>query len=132
MLIGQFVDTYPPCVDGVGRVAFSYCKTLQSLGHQAWYIAPKAEDDPAAYEIPVLLQRSLPIPGEPFRLALPRTDVIYRRQLDRLDFDLVHAHSPFAAGQRYPTGWWKGRCWRRATSFWRQERPGRHWRRTGS
>ena len=33
MIVGQFVDTYPPNVDGVGRVTLSYCETLTAMGH---------------------------------------------------------------------------------------------------
>ena len=99
MIIGQFVDTYPPCVDGVGRVALSYCETLTALGHETYYIAPDAPHWSEEYSFPLLLQRSLPIPGEPFRLGMPVTDVRYRRQVDSIPFDIVHAHSPFSAGE---------------------------------
>lgn len=99
MIIGQFVDSYPPCVDGVGGVTLSYCRTLTAMGHDAYYIAPDAPHWSEQYGFPVLLQRSVPIPGEPFRLGLPKTDVRYRRQLDAIPFDIVHAHSPFSAGE---------------------------------
>ena len=42
MVVGQFVDTYPPSVDGVGRVTLSYCQTLTAMGHEAYYIAPES------------------------------------------------------------------------------------------
>lgn len=99
MIVGQFVDTYPPCVDGVGRVTLSYCETLTAMGHEAYYIAPDAPDWSEYYGFPVLLQRSVRIPGEPFRLGLPKVDRLYRQQLDRIPFDIVHAQSPFSAGE---------------------------------
>lgn len=99
MRIGQFVDTYPPCVDGVGRVTLSYCETLTAMGHECYYIAPEAPDSQEYYAFPVLLHSSVRIPGEPFRLGLPKLDVRYRRQLDRIPFDIVHAQSPFSAGE---------------------------------
>ena len=40
MLIGQFCETYPPTLDGVGRVMLSYCQSLDAMGHTALYIAP--------------------------------------------------------------------------------------------
>lgn len=98
MIIGQFVDTYPPCVDGVGRVTQSYCETLTAMGHEAWYIAPQAPDAKADYGFPLLLQHSIKVPGEPFRLGLPGIDLRYRRRLEDIPFDIVHAQSPFAAG----------------------------------
>lgn len=99
MIVGEFVDTYPPCVDGVGRVTFSYCQNLIALGHQAYYIAPNAPDGEEVCDFPMLLQKSLPLPGEAYRLALPKLDVRYRRKLDAIPFDIVHTHSPFSAGE---------------------------------
>lgn len=99
MVIGQFVDTYPPCVDGVGRVTQSYCETLTAMGHQVWYIAPGAPGTAGNYDFPVLLQKSIAIPGEPFRLGIPAVDFSYRKRLDEIPFDIVHAQSPFSAGE---------------------------------
>lgn len=97
MVIGQFVDTYPPDVDGVGRVVLSYCQTLTAMGHTAYYIAPDSPGCTEFYGIPVLLQKSLPVKGELFRAGLPLLDVKYRKQVDQIPFDIVHAHSPFLA-----------------------------------
>lgn len=99
MRIGQFVDTYPPNVDGVGRVTFSYCETLTAMGHECYYIAPSAPNQREYFAFPVLLHNSMRIPGEPFRVGLPKLDVRYRRQLHRISFDIVHAQSPFSAGE---------------------------------
>lgn len=98
MIIGQFVDTFPPCVDGVGRVTQSYCENLTAMGHQAWYIAPWASGTGETYPFQVLLQKSIALPGEPFRLGTPKLDGAYRRRVDAIPFDIVHAHSPFSAG----------------------------------
>jgi 1,2-diacylglycerol 3-alpha-glucosyltransferase len=99
MIIGEFVDTYPPCVDGVGRVTYSYCQMLKSMGHEPYYIAPNAPDGEEVCDVPMLLQKSLPLPGEAYRLALPKLDVRYRLKLDAIPFDIVHTHSPFSAGE---------------------------------
>ncbi len=97
MIIGEFVDTYPPNVDGVGRVTLSYCQTLTTMGHTAYYIAPDSPDCTEFFGIPVLLQKSLPVKGELFRAGLPMLDARYRRKVDQIAFDVVHAHSPFLA-----------------------------------
>lgn len=99
MIVGQFVDTYPPCLDGVGRVTQSYCETLTAMGHEAWYIAPQAPGAAETYTFPVLLQHSIKVPGEKFRLGLPSIDLHYRRRLEDIPFDIVHAQSPFSAGE---------------------------------
>ena len=99
MIIGEFVDTYPPTLDGVGRVTLSYCQHLNDMGHTAYYIAPDSPAWQEAAKVPTLLQTSLPIPGEHYRLGLPFIDLRYRREVDRVPFDIVHTHSPFSAGE---------------------------------
>ncbi len=98
MLIGQYCETYPPSVDGVGRVMYSYCQHLQSLGHQVFYIAP----DNRRYTEPVgcetLLYGGLPVPGEAYRAGIPRMSAAYRRTVKNTRFDILHAHSPFFGG----------------------------------
>ena len=98
LTIGEFVDTYPPCVDGVGRVTYAYCQTLTTMGHTAWYIAPDSPNATELYAVPMLLTKSLPVKGELFRAGLPMLDAGYHRQLHNIGFDIVHAHSPFLAG----------------------------------
>jgi len=63
VIIGQFCETYPPALDGVGRVMLAYCQTLSRMGHRCLYIAPR---DAAATSVPgleTLLYPSMPIPG---------------------------------------------------------------------
>lgn len=98
MIVGQFVDTYPPSVDGVGRVTLSYCQTLVQMGHEAYYIAPDSPQPSELYGIPAILSASVRVPGELFRMGLPALDVKYRRQVNQIPFDIVHAQSPFLAG----------------------------------
>lgn len=94
MLIGQFVDTFPPCVDGVGRVVLSYCQTLTEMGHTAYYVAPESPGFNEDYGVPLVLSKSLPVKGELFRAAIPMFDPKFRRQLAQIPFEVVHAHSP--------------------------------------
>ena len=51
MIIGQFCETYPPALDGVGRVMLAYCQTLSRMGHRCLYIAPR---EAAATSVPGL------------------------------------------------------------------------------
>lgn len=99
MFIGEFVDTYPPCVDGVGRVVLSYCQTLKRMGHTAYYVAPSSPDATDDYGVPLMLSMSMPAPGELFRVGLPMLDAKYRLAVDKLPFEVVHAHSPFLAAK---------------------------------
>ncbi|NCB05617.1 MAG: hypothetical protein EOM69_08860, partial [Clostridia bacterium] len=63
MLIGQFCETYPPTLDGVGRVMLSYCQTLEKLGHHSVYVAPRNANFQERVSCPTLLYRSVGIPG---------------------------------------------------------------------
>ncbi len=101
MIFGQFVDTYPPNVDGVGRVTQAYCQTLVKKGHEAYYIAPESPVSPEPeelYGVPCILSASVAFPGEQFRMGIPALDYKFRRRVREVPFNLVHAHSPFLAG----------------------------------
>lgn len=98
MLIGQFCETYPPTLDGVGRVMLSYCQTLEKLGHHSVYVAPRNANFQERVSCPTLLYRSVGIPGQNYRVGLPRADKHYRCRIAKLPFDIVHVHSPFVVG----------------------------------
>ena len=99
LLIGQFCETYPPMMDGVGRVMLAYCQTLAKMGHRCLYVAP---DEPSFGGDPgceTLLYPGLRIPTERYRIGLPRLSRCFRRKAKKLSFDVIHAHSPFLAGR---------------------------------
>ena len=99
MLIGQFCETYPPSLDGVGRVMVTYCETLTERGHRCLYIAPENPAfPPENHGCETLLYKSLPVPGQAYRFGLPRLTRSFRRSANALPFDLMHVHSPFFAG----------------------------------
>lgn len=98
MVIGEFCDTFPPNLDGVGRVTLAYCEGLKSLGNSVYYVGPhnpKAEDVDG---LDTVLSASLKIPTELYRVAVPWVSLKYRKKLDEIPFDIVHAHSPFSVG----------------------------------
>ena len=97
MIIGQFCETYPPALDGVGRVMLAYCQTLSRLGHRCLYIAPQDAANTPTPEVETLRYPGLGIPGEPYRVGerarqtipIPWADLMervlarYRRLIDR-------------------------------------------------
>jgi len=100
MIIGQFCDAFPPNIDGVGRVALSYCETLQDAGHRAIYVAPVAHNyDFSEAPCEVLGYYGSKIPGESYRIGIPLADYRYFQKARKISFDIVHAHSPFVAGK---------------------------------
>ena len=98
MIIGQFCDTYPPNLDGVGRVALAYCEELKKLGHAVYYVGPNNPKHDNAEQLNTVLSMSLGIPTELHRLGIPWISPKYRKKLDAIPFNIVHAHSPFSAG----------------------------------
>ncbi|MGC8745760.1 MAG: glycosyltransferase [Candidatus Saccharicenans sp.] len=50
-------------------------------------------------DFPIIRYFSMPLPFRyPYRIGLPWLDWRFLRELDRLNFNLVHAHNPFSAG----------------------------------
>ena len=99
MLIGEFCETYPPTLDGVGRVMLSYCQSLDALGHRALYIAPNNPLYPEQVNCQTLLYDGVRVPGEPYRIGIPRLCKSYRNATSHMKFDVLHAHSPFLGGR---------------------------------
>lgn len=99
MIIGEFNDTYPPELDGVGTVVKSYAEELTAMGDECYYVAPNC---PKYARIPMyrtLLFHGVKLPGEPYHFGFPSLDFAYLRRENRVPFDIVHAHSPFSAGR---------------------------------
>jgi len=101
MRIAQVTDTFLPVVDGVGRVAVAYAETLAKLGHQVTVIAPLYDTGHRGgmpYEL--VDYTGFKVPTAPqYKTGSPILDDHYRRRMAMLDFDIVHAHSPFTAGR---------------------------------
>ncbi len=102
MIIGEFCDVFPPQLDGVGMVARSYVEQLNAKNNECYYIAPKTKksevDELLENTLNVINHLSLPMPHEAYRLGLPGLDLSYLREVKAIDFDIVHAHSPFSSG----------------------------------
>lgn len=98
MIIGEFSDVFPPELDGVGTVMKSYVEEFDLIGDKCYYIAPYAPDREQR-TFPAMLYHSVKIPHEPYRVGLPILDRHYIKQAENIPFDIVHAHSPFAAGR---------------------------------
>ncbi len=98
MLIGEFSDVFPPELDGVGTVVKNYATYLTAGDDIAYYIAPRNEDRVGNRPFPTIFFGGIKIPGEPYRMGLPSLDFDFRRTVDGMAFDIVHAHSPFGAG----------------------------------
>jgi 1,2-diacylglycerol 3-alpha-glucosyltransferase len=98
--IGLFNDSFPPILDGVALAVKNYAYWMHQKGHKASVItlkAPNSDDSELPY--PVYRYNSIPVIGrKPYRIGLPKTDLTFKADFELLTFDLLHAHSPFSAG----------------------------------
>ncbi|MBI3456036.1 MAG: glycosyltransferase [Candidatus Rokubacteria bacterium] len=97
MRVGLFTNNYFPMVGGVSTAVETVRTTLESLGHEAFVIAPEmtGASDPTAR---VLRVPAVPAPTYPdFSLPFPVLPALARR-LEALDLDIFHAHHPFLLG----------------------------------
>jgi len=96
MKIGFFTDTYTPQINGVVTSINLFMAALEKRGHEVYVFAP----DPDHHDDGDLVVR---FPSLPFmfqkemRLAFPLSYEALR-VLDKVDFDIIHSHDPFAIG----------------------------------
>ena len=95
MIIGELTETYPPMLDGVGRVTMAYCQSLEKAGHTAYYIAPEDPGHTRVDGLNTILYRGIQIPGQNYRLGVPDLSLEFRKQIRDIPFDILHIHSPF-------------------------------------
>ena len=102
MLIGQFSESYPPVMDGVGEVVYDYVHELRRLGDDCYAIVSggwgSLEYDKKVGDEKVLRSIMHVIPMiSPYGYTKIRKEV--KDKVDSLSFDIVHAHSPFMMGR---------------------------------
>lgn len=101
MKIGQFTDSFYPIVDGVGRVVYQYARTLPAMGDECYVIAPMVDTGyRGGYPFELIDYTGMPVPGSPqYKAGLALLDRHYSERIEEVTLDIVHAHTPFFAGQ---------------------------------
>lgn len=100
LVIGQFNDSYLPIMDGVANVVENYSYWLEKKFGCCYVVTPYSPNYSDNENFEVLRYASIPVPGRyPYRAGLSKIDHTVKNKLDVIPFDLVHAHSPFSAGQ---------------------------------
>jgi glycosyltransferase involved in cell wall biosynthesis len=100
LISAQFNDTYPPIMDGVSITVQNYAYWLNKKYGTCYVIGPEVRGYEDNQEFPILRYWSVPFPGlDPFRIGIPQIDLDFRKSLQTLDFDIIHAHCPFVSGQ---------------------------------
>ncbi len=98
--IGQLTDAFTPITDGVVSVVKNYAYYLQQNQIHSPILTPDFPGYRDDTELTVLRYQSVPLPRrKPYRIGLPKLSPRFLQQLRKIDFDLVHAHSPFASAK---------------------------------
>ncbi|HWP68254.1 MAG TPA: glycosyltransferase, partial [Rectinemataceae bacterium] len=96
---GLFNDSYAPIMDGVTITVKNYALWLNKLLGPTEVVTPHMPNYEDNDPFPVIRFLSMStIFRPPYRIGLPDLDFSLQYRLKNRDFDIVHAHSPFAAG----------------------------------
>lgn len=99
-MIGLFNDCFPPIMDGVSLTTRNYAYWLDKKTHDICVVTPKSPLAKDEDDYPVYRYSSFPIPmRKPYRLGFPRIDWPFHTKINKLSFELVHAHCPFSSGK---------------------------------
>jgi len=100
MRIAQFSDSFLPIVDGVGRVVYNYANYIVDKGHECYVIAPMTDTGfRGGYKFDMLDYQSIKIKGRQYKVGVPHMDAHFIARMNMTEVDIIHAHSPFTAGQ---------------------------------
>ena len=99
--VGLFCESFPPVMDGVAVCMQNYAYWIQKKAGGVCVVVPnKPGTDYSAYDYKVFDYLSVPVPGRsPYVTGVAEMDPTYLAKIATTRFKLIHAHSPFAAGQ---------------------------------
>lgn len=99
-IVGQYLETYLPVIDGVVVTVQNYARWLNQENFSCYVATAAAERgyvDTEPYQ--VIRYRSVPVTMHPpYRVGIPWLDLQFLSEQQEVKSDLVHAHSPFSAG----------------------------------
>lgn len=96
--VALFIDTFYPNIDGVVSVTNQYAKRL-SVTDGCVVFAPKKRKYVDCQPYEVVRCNGFTVPFLKLDCALPRGDLRLKHTLEGKNFDIFHAHSPFALGK---------------------------------
>jgi 1,2-diacylglycerol 3-alpha-glucosyltransferase len=100
MRIAQFSDSFLPIVDGVGRVVLNYANHIADKGHECYVMAPMTNTGfRGGYKFEMVDYRSMNLRGRQYKVGVPFVDPHFQARMNNIELDIIHAHSPFTAGQ---------------------------------
>ncbi len=99
LVTGQFSESFPPIMDGVGNVAKNYAYWLNKKYGKGYVITPEYPKHIDDEDFSVLRYISVGVLTRyPYRTGVPNLDPAFMRTVRKVPFDLVHTHTPFSSG----------------------------------
>lgn len=100
IIAGEFNDSFVPIADGVANVVKNYALWLPKNQIDSYVVTPDYPGYMDNEKFEVLRYQSIPVPLRyPYRAGMSALDITIKKRLGNIDFDLVHAHSPFSSGK---------------------------------
>ena len=100
LTVGQFNESFPPIMDGVANVVQNYAYWMNEKYGDCVVVTPKhpdAADEDYPFEVKRYISMKVPLRSE-YRIGVPKMDAPFWKDLKKVPFDIVHAHSPFSSG----------------------------------
>ena len=95
--VGLFNDSFPPTIDGVANTVYNYANILNGQYATPVVITPKYPNVVDNYDYEVYRYHSAKLTSSmPYRVGNPFSPKTIL-DLSRMNFDLLHVHSPFAS-----------------------------------
>ena len=99
--IGVFIDTFYPMIDGVINVVNNHAARFNKFADITVF-APKGRQSYNDKQLPykvVRCNKNLKLSFLDYDLPLPKMDSKFIKQIEDIDFDIIHIHSPFSIGR---------------------------------
>ncbi len=103
LCIGQFSDSFPPLMDGVGLTVLNYCTHLNASGHRCHAVVSGSHiEEGYTYDRDhgidyTIRAASHPVVGiKPYGII--HKDREFLKRVHAIDYDIIHSHSPFYLG----------------------------------
>jgi len=95
----QFCESFPPVMDGVANVTKNYAYWIKMKYGKSYVVTPEYPGYVDDEIFPVLRYPSIPLVGrKPYRMGIGQHNPKLWKKLNNLNVDIVHAQSPFSAG----------------------------------
>jgi len=99
-ILALFTDSFYPICDGVATVVYNYALYLSRMNFEVVVVSVDFPGIKDGYNFIVQRIPSIPIPfRKPYRVGFSEIARDVVRDLEKINFDIIHSHSPFSVGR---------------------------------